>query len=72
MHVEEEPMREVERLAGPRHSRHAGLPWRGRENSNQRQRWVASALLGIEPALRRIEGFRHLPRLRHALQVELN
>lgn len=26
MHVEEELMREVERLAGPRHSRGAGLP----------------------------------------------
>jgi len=26
MHVEEEPMREAERLLGPRQSRHAGLP----------------------------------------------
>jgi len=42
------------------------------KNSNQRQRWVASALLDIEPDLRRIKGFRHLPLLRHALQVELN
>lgn len=29
-------------------------------------------MLDIEPALRRIKGFRHLPLLRHALQVELN
>jgi len=42
------------------------------KNSNQRQRWVATALLDIEPDLRRIKGFRHLPALRHALQVELN
>lgn len=42
------------------------------KNSNQRQRWVATALLDIEPALRRIKGFRHLSLLRHALQVELN
>lgn len=41
------------------------------KNSNQRQRWVATALLDIEPDLRRIKGFRHLPALRHALQVEL-
>jgi hypothetical protein len=33
---------------------------------------VATALQGIEPDLRRIKGFRHLPQLRHALQVELN
>jgi len=33
---------------------------------------VASALLDIEPDLRRIKGFRHLPLLRHALQAELN
>jgi transposase-like protein len=42
------------------------------KNSNQRQRWVATALLDIEPGLRRIKGYRHLPALRHALQVELN
>lgn len=42
------------------------------KNSNQRQRWVATALLDIEPGLRRIKGFRHLPALRHALQVALN
>ena len=42
------------------------------KNSNQRQRWVATALLDVEPGLRRIRGYRHLPALRHALQVELN
>jgi transposase-like protein len=42
------------------------------KNSNQRQRWVATALLDIEPGLRRIRGYRHLPALRHALQMELN
>lgn len=41
-------------------------------NSNQRQRWVATALLDIEPGLRRIRGYCHLPALHHALQVELN
>ena len=29
------------------------------KNSNQRQRWVAPALLDIEPDLRRVKGFRH-------------
>jgi len=72
MHVEEGLMREVERLAGPRHSPRAGLPGHGQEDSTQRQRWAAGALLDIEPELRRIKGFRHLPLLRHALQVELN
>ncbi|MCG3157899.1 MAG: IS256 family transposase ISSuac1 [bacterium] len=42
--------------------------WR---NSDQRQRWTASALLEIEPSLRRIKGFRHLPQLQEALQCEL-
>ena len=43
--------------------------WR---NSNQRQRWLASALLEIEPRLRRIKGYRHLPQLQEALQRQLN
>lgn len=43
--------------------------WR---NSSQRQRWLASVLLGIEPRLRKIKGHRHLPRLREAIQQELN
>ncbi|MDO8546034.1 MAG: hypothetical protein Q7R68_01610 [Nitrospirales bacterium] len=41
--------------------------WR---TSDQKQHWVASALLTIEPRLRRIKGFRHLPMLRTALQAE--
>ena len=40
-------------------------------NSSQRHRWVATALLDIEPRLRRVKGYRHLPILRHALQAEL-
>ncbi len=41
-------------------------------NSHQRQRWLASALLEIEPRLNKVKGYRHLPRLREALQRELN
>jgi putative transposase len=41
--------------------------WR---NSDQKQRWLAAALLDIEPRLRRIKGFRALPLLRRALLVE--
>ena len=33
-------------------------------NSSQRHRWVATALLDIEPRLRRVKGYRHLPMLR--------
>ncbi len=40
------------------------------KNSNQRQRWVASALLEIEKGLRKVKGYRHLPMLRKALQRE--
>ncbi len=39
--------------------------WR---NSEQKQRWVASALLDLEKGLRRIKGYRHLPRLKDALK----
>jgi len=39
--------------------------WR---TSDQKQRWLASALLDIEPRLRRIRGYRALPKLRDALQ----
>lgn len=43
--------------------------WR---NSNQKQRWVATALLDIEPRLNRINGYRYLPELRlAAIQREL-
>ena len=34
-------------------------------------RWLASALLDSEPRLRRIRGYKHLPRLREAIQREL-
>lgn len=40
--------------------------WR---NSEQKQRWVASALLEIEKGFRRLMGYRHLPRLREALKT---
>ena len=40
-------------------------------NSSQRHRWVATALLDIEPRLRRVKGYRHLPMLRQAIQAEL-
>ena len=39
-------------------------------NSSQRHRWVATALLDIEPRLRRVKGYRHLPMLRQAIQAE--
>ena len=41
-------------------------------NSNQRSRWLATALLDIEPRLRRVKGYRCLPMLRFALVKELN
>ncbi len=41
------------------------------KNSNQRQRWLASTLLDIEPRLRRVKGHRHLPQLIDALRREL-
>ena len=40
-------------------------------NSNQRQRWLATALIEIEPRLRKVKGYQHLPRLREALKREL-
>jgi len=42
--------------------------WR---NSNQKHRWLAAALLDIEPRLRKVKGYRHLPLLRKALQGEI-
>lgn len=36
-------------------------------NSDQRQRWVASALLEIEPRLRLVMGYKHLKELREAM-----
>jgi putative transposase len=41
--------------------------WR---SSDQKQRWLAAALLDIEPRFRRIKGFRALPLLRQALLAE--
>ena len=40
-------------------------------NSNQRSRWLATALLDIQPRLRRVKGYRSLPRLRRALHKDL-
>ena len=42
------------------------------KNSSQRQRWMATSLLEIEPRLRKLKGYRHLPKLREALSRELN
>ena len=39
--------------------------WR---HSEQRQRWVAAGLLKIEPRLRRVRGYEHLPALREAMK----
>ena len=41
--------------------------WR---NGDQKHRWVASALLDIEPRLRRVKGYRALPKLRAAILRE--
>lgn len=41
------------------------------KNSSQKQRWVATSLLEIEPKLRRIKGFRYLKMLRKNMNVEL-
>ena len=41
------------------------------QSSSQRHRWLATALLDIEPRLRRVRGYRHLPTLRAAVQREL-
>lgn len=39
------------------------------KNSEQRQRWVATALLQIEPKLRTVSGYKHLPQLRTAMTL---
>ncbi len=41
------------------------------KNSSQRQRWLATALVDIEPRLRKVMGYRHLPKLGEALKREL-
>ena len=38
--------------------------WR---DSKQKHRWLAAALLDIEPRMRRVKGFRHLPKLQEAI-----
>jgi putative transposase len=43
--------------------------WR---NSEQKHRWLATAILDVEPRLRTVVGYRHLPRLRAALQSSSN
>ena len=42
------------------------------KHSAQKHRWLASALLELEPRLRRIKGYRALPQLRAALQQTIN
>ncbi|MHC4230698.1 MAG: IS256 family transposase [Planctomycetota bacterium] len=41
------------------------------KNSNQKQRWLATALLDIEPRLRKVKGYRNLRKLREAIKREL-
>jgi transposase-like protein len=41
------------------------------QNSSQKQRWLAAALLDIEPRLRKLVGYRHLPKLQTAIMKEL-
>ena len=41
------------------------------QNSSQRHRWLATALLDIDPRLRKVMGYRHLPKLRDAMKREL-
>lgn len=42
--------------------------WR---TSDQKHRWLAAALLDVEPRLRKVRGYRALPLLRAALQAEI-
>jgi len=42
--------------------------WR---NSDQKRRWLAAALLDIEPRLRKVKGYRYLPQLRIVIQREM-
>lgn len=42
------------------------------KTSDQKHRWIAAALLNIEPRLNRIQGYKALPKLRKALQQTLN
>jgi len=42
------------------------------KNSGQKHRWLAAALLDIEPRLNRVQGHKHLALLREAIMKELN
>jgi hypothetical protein len=42
--------------------------WR---NANKKHRWLAAALLDIEPRLRKVCGHQHLGRLRDALKRQM-
>ena len=42
------------------------------KTSHQRHRWLATALLDVEPRLRRVKGHQHLPKLQVALRRVLN
>lgn len=41
------------------------------KNSSQKQRWLVTALLDVEPRMHRVSGYRHLPMLRTAIMCEL-
>jgi len=41
------------------------------KNSNQKQRWLATAVLDVEPRLNRVTGYKYLSELREAIQREL-
>jgi hypothetical protein len=41
------------------------------KNSDQKHRWLAAALLDIEPRLRKVKGYRYLLQLRIAIQREM-
>ena len=42
------------------------------KSSSQRRRWLATALLDVEPRLRRVKGCQHLPKLQTALRRALS
>ncbi len=42
------------------------------KTSRQRHRWLATALLDVEPRLRRVKGHQHLPKLQDALRRALS
>lgn len=42
------------------------------QNSNQRQRWVATAMLEIEPRLRKVRGHKFLKELRSAMKAHVS